>query len=137
MSTLSISIFVDVNHPADFTIKHSTTKADSITKSVFQRVGLAYKTADLIAHRIAANPHAGKSSLVADLLNMGFSKEQSEVLLSAKNWDLRMELAWHFIKPIERRRAKKLDYSQYENYWQNLDFLNTNNSTLPNDALAG
>lgn len=125
MSTLSLSIFVDVNHPADFTTKHSTSKADSITKSIFQRVGLAYRTSDLIADRIAANPYAAKSALMAELLNLGFSEEQSEVLLSAKKWDLRMTLVWQFINPIERKRAKKLDYSEYENYWHSLDFVNS------------
>ena len=125
MSTHSLSIFVDVNHPANFDIKHSTSKAESITKSVFQRIGLAYKTADLIASRITDNPYATKASLVGDLLNLGFSKEQCETLLSARNWGLRMELAWHFIKPIERKRAKKLDYYEYENYWHSLDFLDS------------
>lgn len=137
MSTLSLSIFVDVNHPADFTTKHSTSKADSITKSIFQRVGLAYRTSDLIADRIAANPYAAKSALMAELLNLGFSDEQSEVLLRAKKWDLRMALVWQFISPIERKRAKKLDYSEYENYWQNLDFLDKRSSTPSRDALAG
>lgn len=125
MSTHSLSIFVDVNHPANFSIKHSTSKAESITKSVFQRIGLAYRTADLIASRIADNPYAAKSSLVGDLLNIGFSQEQGETLLSAKNWDLRMELAWLFIKPIDRKRAKTLDYSEYENYWHSLSFLDS------------
>lgn len=136
MSTHSLSIFVDVNHPSNFNIKHLTSKAESINKSVFQRIGLAYRTADLIDSRITDNPYATKASLVGDLLNMGFSTEQCETLLSAKNWALRMELAWHFIKPIERKRAKKLDYSEYENYWENLDFLDTKGSASPNDALA-
>jgi hypothetical protein len=123
MSTHSLSIFVDVNHPANFNIKHLTSKAESITKSVFQRIGLAYRTADLIAYRITDNPYAAEASLVRDLLNMGFSKQQSETLLSAKNWDLRMTLAWDVIGSVERTRARKLDYSKYENYWQNTDFL--------------
>lgn len=122
MNTLSLSILTDINQPANFTIEHSTNKTDSIHKSVFQRIGLAFRKSDLIKYRISDNPYAAKSCLVSALLNMGFSSSQSEVLLSAKGWDLRMQLAWQFLSPLERQRAKRLDYSEFENYWENLDF---------------
>lgn len=56
---------------------------------------------------------------------MGFSNEQRETLLSATKWELRMELAWRFIKPTERERAKKLNYSEHDNDWHSLDFLDS------------
>ena len=57
------------------------------------------------------------------MLNLGFSKTQSEALLNAKRWDARMALAWSHLTPAERKMAKKLDYAEYENYWPELDFL--------------
>ena len=124
MTTLFLKLYIDCNHPARFSVQHSTGRKDSITKSLFQRVGLAYKTHDLIANRVAANPYAAKCSLFTDLLNLGFSSEQSEILLNAKGWGMRMELTWMFIKPTERVRAQDLDYAEYENYWESLSFTN-------------
>lgn len=131
MTTLSLNLFIDCNHPARFSVQHSTQQKDPIRKSLFQRIGLAYQTHDLIADRVAGNPYAAKCSLITDLLNLGFCIEQSEILLSAKDWGTRMELAWHVIKPIERKRAKKLDYSEYENYWHNLQFLDPTSPRAP------
>lgn len=37
----------------------------------------------MIAYRITDNPYAAEASLVRDLLNMGFSKQQSDAFLDA------------------------------------------------------
>lgn len=56
------------------------------------------------------------SSLVADLLNLGLRKDEAEMLLGARQWDLRIELAWKYLEPAERGLARSLDYDKYGNY---------------------
>lgn len=81
-----------------------------------QRIGLAYRTADLIAYRISSNSYPAKSHFAADLLNMGFNKDQAQRLLCEKDWVLRMLLAWEELPALERKKASELDYDKVENY---------------------
>lgn len=123
MSSYSISLFIDIQSPANFNVHHTTGKLDSIKESTFQRLGLAYREFDVINHKISGNQYAGKAHLVAILLNSGLSKDRAELLLAANNWEDRMRLTWAFLQPSDRRKAKGLDYEDVENYWPNLDFL--------------
>ncbi|WP_156343174.1 hypothetical protein [Pseudomonas sp. NBRC 111134] len=107
--THSLSLSVDIDHPANFSAHHTTSKIESINRSVFQRIGLAYRMADFVAYGVPNNPYSWKANFFADMLNLGFSKTQSEALLNAKRWDARMALAWSHLTPAERKMAKKLD----------------------------
>jgi hypothetical protein len=123
MSTFSISIFKNINSQSDFTVSHKTSKLESAEKSMFQQIGLVYHKADEVAERTSENPYAAKSFFVAKILRVGLTVEQAEILLSASSWDLRTQLAWSFMTSLERKRAKRIQYSEYENYWPTLDFV--------------
>lgn len=123
MSTLSLSISVDAHNSARYVVKHTTSKIESTDKSVFQRIGLAYRLADFVAYSYPSNRYASKADFVGDMLHLGFSRCHSEELLRAKKWDARMTLVWSYLDPTERELSQALDYSELENYWPNLDFL--------------
>jgi hypothetical protein len=123
MSTFSISIFTNINSKSDFTVSHETSKLESAGKSLFQKIGLIYHKADAVAERTNENPYASKSFFVAKILRAGLTVEQAEILLSVRSWDLRMQLAWSFMPALEHKRAKRFQYSEYENYWPTLDFV--------------
>jgi hypothetical protein len=123
MSSYAISLFIDIQSPANFHIRHTTIKLDSIKKSAFQRIGLAFREFDVIASQLAQNPCAAKAHLIATLLNHGLDKDDSELLLAATNWEDRMRLTWTFLQASDRRKAKSLNYDAVENYWPSLDFL--------------
>jgi hypothetical protein len=123
MSTFSISIFTNINSQSDFTVSHETSNLESAGKSLLQKIGLIYHMFDKVSERTNENPYAAKSFFVAKILNIGFNAEQAEALMSAKSWDLRMQLAWSLLPSLERRKAKRMAYSEYENYWPTLDFV--------------
>ena len=122
MSSYNVSLFVNIQFPANFDVHHTTSKLDSIKESVFQRVGLAYREFDVITSQIPQNSFAAKSHLVTTLLNVGLNKDRAELLLAATDWDDRMRLTWAFVEASDRRKAKSLNYDVAENYWPNLDF---------------
>jgi hypothetical protein len=123
MSSYTISLFINIQSPANFDVHHMTAKLDSIKESTFQRIGLAYREFDVINNRISENPYASKAHLIAILLNCGLSKDRAELLLAASNWEDRMRLTWAFLQSSDRRKAKGLNYEDTENYWPNLNFL--------------
>jgi hypothetical protein len=123
MSSYTVSLFIDIQSPANFHAHHTTIKLDSIKESVFQRIGLACREFDVIASQIAQNPYAAKAHLTATLLNNGLSKDHSELLLAATNWEDRMRLTWTFLQASDRRKARSLNYDVIENYWPTSDFL--------------
>lgn len=123
MSSYIVSLFINIQSPANFDVHHTTTKLDSMKESVFQRIGLAYREFDVINNQISENPYAGRAHLVAVLLNSGLNKDRAELLLAANDWEDRMRLTWTFLKSSDRRKAKGLNYEDTENYWPNLDFL--------------
>jgi hypothetical protein len=91
--------------------------------SHFQRIGLAYRESDAIKKRITENPYAAKAHFIKIMIGIGLCLHDAEALLGAKKWNLRMELAWSFLEPAERKQAQSIDYDRCENYWPNLDFL--------------
>lgn len=123
MYSYTVSLFIDIQSPANFDVHHTTRKLDSIKESTFQRIGLAYREFDVINHQISGNQYAGKAHLVSILINSGLNKDRAELLLAANNWDDRIRLTWAFLQPLDRRKAKGLNYEDVENYWPNLDFL--------------
>lgn len=122
MSSYTVSIFINIQSPANFDVHHTTSKLDSIKESVFQRIGLAYREFDVITRQVSQNPYAAKSHLVTTLLNVGLNKDRAEVLLAATGWEDRMRLTWACLEASDRRKAKSLNYDVTENYWASLDF---------------
>ena|ERR1700712_40847 len=122
MSSYTVSLFINIQFPANFDVHHTTSKLDSIKESVFQRIGLAYREFDVITSQVSQNPYAAKSHLATTLLNVGLNKDRAELLLAATDWDDRMRLTWALLEASDRRKAKSLNYGVAENYWASLDF---------------
>ncbi len=122
MFSYTVSLFINIQFPANFDVHHRTSKLDSIKESIFQRIGLAYREFDVITSQVSQNPHAARSHLVTTLLNVGLNKDRAELLLAATDWDDRMRLTWACLEASDRRKAKSLNYDVAENYWANLDF---------------
>lgn len=125
MTTLRITIAVNACNESDFMIRSHIKKQESMWASDFQLIGLAYREFDAVAERITENPYAARACFVKALIGCGMSLADAETLLAAKGWKQRMRLAWQFINEHDWLTARQLDYVTFENYWPNLEFLNS------------
>ncbi|OSR74434.1 hypothetical protein BV326_01253 [Pseudomonas syringae pv. actinidiae] len=123
MHTFRVSIFLGIAPGMSFRTHHSTSKMDSSGFSIFQRVGLLYQEFDLITAKVPKNPFAAKAYFYSQLDAAGGDLTVAEALLSATDWNLRMDLAWELLSRSERLKTRKIDYDVYENYWPSREFL--------------
>jgi hypothetical protein len=123
MRTFQVSIFLGIAPGLSFNTNHSTSKAESVGFSQFQRIGLLYHEFDLITARVPKNPFAAKAYFYSQLDAAGGDLSLAEALLGVTDWDSRMDLAWELLSRKERLKTRKIDYDVYENYWPSCDFL--------------
>lgn len=124
MTTLRITIAINACNEADFEVRSSIKKQESLWASNFQLIGLAYRESDAIAKRITENPYAAKECFIKALIGCGMSLADAETLLAAKGWKRRMRLTWELLNEYQRIDALNLDYAIYENYWPSSNFPN-------------
>jgi hypothetical protein len=123
MPTFSIDVrLLQTNAGRVLETEHTTEKKESITRSIFQGIGLLYHMADAIALRQPNYAHVGIEFFNSRLYGLGRKLDIGDVLLSADSWEERMYCAWIVIDKKSRAEALKLDYGKFENYWPTLDF---------------
>lgn len=123
MQTFHVSIFLGIAPGLAFKTTHSTSKTESAGLSLFQRIGLLYREFDLIDAKVPLNPFAAKAYFYSQLDAAGGDLSMGHSLLSATDWDSRMDLTWELLSRHERLKTRRIDYDVYENYWPSLDFL--------------
>lgn len=122
--THSLPLSVDIDHSANFSANHTTSKTESINRSVFSALvwPIAWRILSLTAFQTTLI--LGRQIFFADMLNLGLNKIQSEALLNAKRWDARMALAWSHLTPAERKLAQNLTTLSMKTIGLNLTSLN-------------
>ncbi|RON51775.1 hypothetical protein [Pseudomonas frederiksbergensis] len=123
MPTFSIDVrLLQTNAGLVLETEHTTEKKESITRSIFQCIGLLYHMVDAVTHRQPNYSHVAIEFFNSRLFGSGGKLDIGDVLLSADSWEERMYCAWIVVDKKSRAKALKLDYGEFQNYWPTLDF---------------